>query len=51
MAKRICKRSNQEIDFPKDCQGCEFLKPRGKIQCCTYKEQEEKQASKKSCCH
>ncbi|MBU2460159.1 hypothetical protein KKG44_03520 [Patescibacteria group bacterium] len=51
MAKRICKRRSQEIDFPKDCQGCEFLKPRGKIQCCTYKGQEERQESKKSCCH
>jgi len=51
MAKRICKRSNQEIDFPKDCQGCEFLKPRGKIKCCTYKEPEGGKESKPPCCH
>lgn len=51
MAKKICKRRNQEIDFPKDCQGYSFLKPRGKIQCCTYKETEKGQAPKKGCCH
>ena len=51
MAKRICKRNNKEIDFPKDCQGCEFLKSRGEIQDCAYEGTGEEQASKKSCCH
>jgi len=51
MANRICKKNNNEINFPKDCQGCEFLKPRGKINCCTYKKPEGGKESKPSRCH
>ena len=50
MAKKICKRTNKEIDFPKDCQGCTFLDTSSETTECTYKEGEEK-TSKKSCCH
>ncbi|MBU1201766.1 MAG: hypothetical protein KKA51_04650 [Nanoarchaeota archaeon] len=45
MAERICKLSGKKLNFPKDCKGCEYLKPRGKISCCTYKG-----SAKKSCC-
>ena len=51
MAKRICKRRNQEIDFPKDCQRCAFLNMSSQTPYCTHKEPEEKKTSKKSCCH
>jgi len=51
MAKKICKRKNQEIDFPKDCQGCAFLNASSETPDCTYKELGEKKTPKKSCCH
>ncbi|MBU1291991.1 hypothetical protein KKH07_00670 [Patescibacteria group bacterium] len=51
MAKRICKKSNQEIDFPKDCQGCASLNTSSETLYCTYKKTEGEKTSKKRCCH
>ncbi|MBU4314733.1 MAG: hypothetical protein KJ821_08090 [Actinobacteria bacterium] len=51
MAQKICKRKNQEIDFPKDCQGCGFLTESGETPDCSYGESEGKKTAKKGCCH
>ena len=37
MAERLCKLTGKKLNFPKDCKGCKYLKPRGKRNCCTYK--------------
>ena len=37
MAMRLCKLTDKKLNFPEDCKGCKHLKPRGKINCCTYK--------------
>jgi len=45
MAERLCKLTSKKLNFPEDCKKCEYLKPRGKISCCTYKG-----PVKKGCC-
>jgi hypothetical protein len=35
MAKKVCPETIKEINFPDDCADCKYLKPRGKIKCCT----------------
>ena len=35
MAEKICPETGEKIEFPKGCSKCEYLKPRGKIKCCT----------------
>jgi len=44
MAKRTCELSKKKIMFPEDCKDCTYLKPRGKILCCSYKPGEAKKA-------
>ena len=51
MAKQICKRRSQEIDFPKYYQGCTSLNTDSETPYCMYKGPEEKKTAKKSCCH
>ncbi len=41
MAKRTCGLTKEKVNFPEDCKDCEYLKPRGKGFCCTYKPPEE----------
>ena len=35
MAKIKCPESGDTLMFPGDCGDCKYLKPRGKIKCCT----------------
>jgi len=35
IAKKKCPESGEKITFPEDCVDCEYLKPRGRIKCCT----------------
>ena len=35
MGEKICPETGKKINFPNDCSKCNYLKPRGKIKCCT----------------
>jgi len=37
MAKRTCELNKKKIEFPEECKDCTYLKPRGKMLCCSYK--------------
>jgi len=44
MAKRTCELNKKKVMFPDDCKDCMYLKPRGKILCCSYKPEGGKKA-------
>ncbi len=44
MAKRTCELNKKQFVFPEDCKECVYLKPRGKMLCCSYKLGEAKKA-------
>ena len=35
IVEKKCPENEETIMFPADCRDCEYLKPRGKIKCCT----------------